>query len=36
MAQIIKDGGSEFAVKEFRQHHCLGEIVALIATPPPI
>lgn len=34
MAQIIKDGGSEFAVKEFRQHHCLGEIVALIATPP--
>lgn len=30
----ITDGTAKFKVKDGRQHHCLGEIVALISTPP--
>lgn len=30
----IIDGSCKFKIKDKRQHHCLGEIVALISTPP--
>lgn len=33
MTEII-DGTCKFKIKDKRQHHCLGEIVALISTPP--
>lgn len=33
MTEII-DGTAKFKIKDKRQHHCLGEIVALISTPP--
>lgn len=29
-----QDGSAKFEVKDMRTHHALGEIVALVTTPP--